>query len=197
MKKITAKKFLAMIAENPSVFEHWDTRLEITDHVYCQHSRITHLSPHLIFPRNQNGDSAAFLQCKHLKIATGTFHGCVSFAESGIEKIEELFILRTNTNDWAASFLGCKSLKIATGNYPGFVNFEETGIESIQNLHIENPDSDYFADFSRCPNLHTLEGWDLSKQICIEDEKWDAEKNRRAALQKYIEKTKPENLPFL
>jgi hypothetical protein len=54
MKRITAEEFLGMIAENPSVFEHWDTPLEITEYVDCSHTNITHLSPHLTFSGNKN-----------------------------------------------------------------------------------------------------------------------------------------------
>jgi hypothetical protein len=45
MQKITADEFLAMIAENPSIFEHWDSPLEITESVDCRMNNITHLSP--------------------------------------------------------------------------------------------------------------------------------------------------------
>ncbi len=283
--KITAKEFLAMIAENPSVFEHWETPLEITEFVDCKDSPITHLSPHLTFSgRNIEGDTAyfdgcrhlqnatgtfhgyvdfgesgiesienltvtqpdnegtaaKFTKCRHLKVATGTFHGFANFRDCGIESIENLTITQTDNNGNAANFRACFNLKIATGNYPGFVNFEESGIESIQNLTVRKPnkigaaayfydclnlkmatgtyagfvcfensgiqqikeltitnaDGDY-ARFTQCYNLHTLEGWDLSKQIEIEPEKLEVEKKRRASLEKFVKETTLPPLPFL
>jgi hypothetical protein len=96
----------------------------------------------------------------------------------------------------SADFSWCKQLTLATGKFKGAVNFSHSGIHSIHNLHIENPNTDGdYADFSNCPNLKTLEGWDLSKQITIEPEKLAAEKERRA-LQKF-HKNNPQTLPFL
>jgi hypothetical protein len=196
--KITAAEFHTMISENPSVFEHWETPLEITEYVNCYESPITHLSQHLTFSgKNSDGATADFRRCKSLKIATGTFHNLVAFNSSGIEKIENLTIINTDSALWAACFGGCKNLKIATGTYPGFVNFENSGIESIQNLHIQNPAYDEnFACFRNCPNLHTLAGWDLSKKIGIEPQKLEVEKKQRK-LHKFIKETQPEELPFL
>jgi hypothetical protein len=195
--KITAKEFLEMVAENPSVFEHWETPLEIIGYVNCKHSPITHLSQYLTFSEPQNGNSASFEDCENLKIATGTFHGWISFNRSGIEKIEKLHVIKDNKGA-SASFYQCKSLQIATGNYAGFVDFLESGIHSIQNLHIENPDEDgHYASFENCPNLKNLEGWDLSKEILNTPRKLKAEKKRRAALKKYHKETQVESLPFL
>jgi hypothetical protein len=198
MKKITADEFHNMIRKNPSVFEHWNTPLEITEFVICNNSDITHLSPLLTFSgRDQGGEVAAFHSCHKLKMATGTFHGFVRFPTCGIEKIENLIITQPTMANAAASFWCCYALKIATGNYPGHVDFWGSGIESIQNLHIKNPTkkNDY-ANFACCKNLSNLEGWDLSKQICIEPEKLAAEKERRA-LQKFHKETTPKELPFL
>ncbi len=59
--KITAKEFFEMIKGNPSVFEHWETPLEITEFIDCEYSPITHLSKHLTFSGKDNhGDSAMF-----------------------------------------------------------------------------------------------------------------------------------------
>jgi hypothetical protein len=197
VKSITATEFLARIKEKPSVFEHWDTPLEITEYVSCQNSPITHLSKHLTFSgRNEVGDSANFSGCENLQIAIGTFYGFV-FWNSAIKKIEDLNILQCDMFNMSATFSGCKNLKIATGRYQGFVNFEDCGIETIQNLHIQSPDEEGdYASFRDCPTLLTLKGWDLSKKILIEPEKLAAEK-KRLALQKFVEKAQPQELPFL
>jgi hypothetical protein len=193
--KITAAKFLAMIDENPSVFEHWETPLEITEYVDCRDSNITHLSPHLTFSGKDNDEwSATFSECERLETATGTFRGFVSFANSNIKKIDKL---QTFNKKQSASFFNCKSLEIATGHYPGFVWFTFSGIHSIQNLHIENPNKKgEYADFKNCDMLKTLKGWDLSKEIEIEPEKLAAEKERQALL-KFKKETEAQTLPFL
>ncbi len=198
MKKITAKEFLAMIENNPSVFEHWNTPLEITEFVDCEGAIITHLSPYLTFSgKNEKEESARFFRCPNLKTATGTFQNTTDFSCSSVKKIENLHVGKNNTG-FSAWFYSCKSLKVATGNYPGSVDFCLSGIHSIQNLHIENPNkNEYYADFETCPNLQTLGNWDLSKKIKIEDEKFDAEIKRRASLKNFIQETKPQPLPFL
>jgi hypothetical protein len=198
MKKITAKEFLAMIKKNPSVFEYWDTPLEITQYVNCEDSLITHLSPHLIFSgKNAKRTCANFSKCKSLKTATGTFHGFTSFEFSGIEKIKYLHI-QSLRKEAVASFAYCKNLQIATGNYAGFVNFQHTGIHSIQNLNIKLIDeTDIYADFLHCENLKTLESWDITKVFNIEPHKLEAEKKRRKALQKILKEMQPKELPFL
>jgi hypothetical protein len=199
MKKITAAEFYRMIAKNPSVFKNWDTPLAIKGYVKCKKSEITHLSKHLTFlGKNIDGSSADFTLCKKLKAATGTFHGCVWFTDSDIEKIENLTVTNSDNKGGSASFHGCKNLKIATGNYAGFVSFSESGIHSIQNLQIKIPRIDNtYAAFKNCPNLSTLENWDLSKQIWVEEEKLEAEIKRRASLKKYLQETQPQELPFL
>jgi hypothetical protein len=196
--KITAQEFLEMIAENPSVFEHWDTPLEITEFVKCNNSAITHLSPHLTFSGKNEVESAAhFWECPNLKIATGTYLGKVVFSNSGIKRIENLTVTKANKNGVAATFVNCPNLQVATGTYPGFVYFQNSGIERIENLTITNPHNDgYYADFLYCPNLKTLEGWDLSQKIIIEDAKLAAEKSRRALL-KFHKESQPKSLPFL
>ncbi len=187
-----------MIEETPSVFEHWDTPLEITEYINCKDSPITHLSKYLTFSGlDTNGETAKFTECPHLKIAKGTFKGWVSFTGSGIEKIEELHILQPDHDGWAANFYACHKLEIATGTYPGFVNFTYSGIKKIENLHIQNPDTrKNYASFSKCLNLQTLKGWDISKKIEIEPGKLKEEKERRALLQ-FHKTNKPEELPFL
>jgi hypothetical protein len=199
MRKITAEEFLNMVAKNPSVFEHWDTPLEITEYVDCEYSPITHLSKHLTFSgRSESGEAAKFFACRALKIATGTFHGLVNFSSSSIEMIENLTVTQPEKDGWAADFHNCKKLKVATGTYAGSVFLLGSGIHSIKNLNIEQPDnSGTYAAFSNCPNLKTLEGWDLSKKIVIESKKLEEERKRRQALKDFHKKAKAEELPFL
>jgi hypothetical protein len=155
MEKITAEEFYAMIERNPSVFEHWDTPLEITEFALCSEFPITHLSKHLIFSgTDEIGHSADFTSCKSLKTATGTFHTSVWFLDSGIKKIENLTVLE--------------------------------------------PDKDgKYCNFYKCPNLHTLENWDISKPIHIEPKKFSAETKRRETLKKFLQEIQPNPLPFL
>jgi hypothetical protein len=210
MKKITAKEFLEMIAENPSIFEHWEPPLEITGYVYCYNSPITHLSPHLIFSgKNTNGDTADFRYCANLQIASGTFHGYVGFSESRIKKIEKLLVKGTDKLGNSAGFSDCKSLKSASGNFAGSVNFSGSSIKGIRKLRIGTANTiGIYAYFQKCPNLKTLENWDLYKKIDIEPYKFEEEEKRRKpenlaaekerkALQKFHRKTKPKPLPFL
>jgi hypothetical protein len=199
MNRISASEFLTMISENPSVFEHWDSRLEITEYVDCINSPITHLSRNLTFSgKNDSGDVACFRGSSHLCIATGTYYGGVFFSKTGIEKIEDLTVTNYNKNGLAASFFSCKSLEIATGNYPGFVNFSRSGISKIENLIIEfkNTLRSDEADFFGCENLKTLDGWNIKKPCHIEPKKLAAEKERRA-LQKFHKEAQPTELPFL
>ncbi len=151
---------MTIIAENPSVFEHWETPLEITGYVNCQNSPITHLSPHLTFSgKNEDGDTASFLNCPHLKVATGTFHRYVGFQNSGIESIENLTITQPNNAISAARFTNCHNLKVATGNYPGFVSFEKSGIEHIENLTVTKANTWGFAAYlSDCHKLKVATG---------------------------------------
>ncbi len=78
-----------MLTENPSVFKHWETPLEIIEYVDCEASPITHLSPLLTFSGRDNvGDSACFLKCAQLENASGTFNGYVYFTHSNIRKLK-------------------------------------------------------------------------------------------------------------
>jgi hypothetical protein len=203
MEKITAKEFLRMISENPSVFEHWDTPLEITGFVNCKQSSITHLSKHLTFSgKNQEGEAANFAGCQNLKTATGTFHGFVYFANSSVETIENLLVTEADILNLAASFFGCPNLKTASGKYAGWVTFGDSGIHSIRKLNISHTAEDgNYASFENCPNLTDLSNWDLSKKIKIEFGKLADEKIRRkkelSALQKFHKENQIEELPFL
>jgi hypothetical protein len=148
-----------MIEENPSIFEHWDTPLEITEYVNCCGSPITHLSKHLTFlGQNKNGEVATFEKCKKLKSATGTFKGTVEFRESNIEKIEDLNVGK-NEYGSSASFYNCQNLKIATGTFHGCVNFAKSGIEKIEKLHItQNNKAGWAANFRDCNSLPIATG---------------------------------------
>jgi hypothetical protein len=158
--KITATEFLEMIKENPSVFEHWDTPLEITEYVNCQNSPITHLSKYLTFSGDkETGDAASFLNCSHLKVATGTFHGYVGIQNSGIQSIENLTVTKPNNDGNAARFANCHNLKVATGTYLGSVSFHESGIENIENLTVTKANTWGVAAYlSDCPNLKVATG---------------------------------------
>jgi hypothetical protein len=196
MKRITAREFIVMIKENPSVFETWNTPLEITEYVNASHTFITHLSKHLIFSGiDEVGECARFQSCIKLKNASGTFHGTIDFEKSAIKKIENLHVKKTNITGTSASFSLCKKLQIATGEYAGFVSFYKSGIHSIHNLKIKRRGGTY-ADFTHCPNLQNLGNWDLSKPIDIEPEKLAAEKERRS-LKKFHKEAQPKLLPFL
>jgi hypothetical protein len=199
MQKITGYQFQKMIEENPSVFEHWDTPLEITESVDCSYSPITHLSKYLIFSGKDNRPTEwniRFSHCPNLEIATGTFYSSVDFSESNIQKIENLKV--DATCGISASFTNCKNLQIATGNFKTSVIFGQSGIEKIENLSIHKPNDDgHYAYFKECRNLKTLEGWDLSKKISIEPKKLEAEIKRRAALKQFVKNTNPQELPFL
>jgi hypothetical protein len=199
MEKITAAKFYNMLERDPSIFQHWNTPLEITQYVDCENSEITHLSKHLVFSGlNENEDSANFTDCKSLTVATGTFSKYAVFSGSSIQRIENLTVCKPDKNGNAANFYSCKNLEIATGIYPGAVNFSWSGIHTIQNLHIENPDQDGdYTAFYQCPNLHNLNGWDITKKFFIESGKLEAEIKRRAALQKFHKENQIEALPFL
>ena len=196
--KVTAKEFLMMIAENPAVFEHWETPLEITEFINCSHSNITYLSKHLTFSgRNKDGETANFSNCANLKTATGTFHGFANFYDSGIEKIEELHITEIDKNSWAANFAECQKLRTATGTFPGVVSFFGSGIHTIENLHILKPGEDgTYGSFECCSFLFSLKNWDLSKEIRVEPELLKEEKKRRE-IENFVKKTQPQELPFL
>jgi hypothetical protein len=146
-----------MIAETPSVFEHWDTPREITEYVCCDFSEITHLSPYLIFSgKDSDGKVADFESCPNLKIATGNFKGRVDFRNSAIEKIENLNVGKNKRGD-SASFYMCP-LKIATGNFEGCVSFKCSGVEKIENLHAGENKYGRAAWFDLCEFLKTATG---------------------------------------
>jgi hypothetical protein len=67
---------------------------------------------------------------------------------------------------------------------------------NCENSLITHPDG-VVADFLGCPNLHTLENWDLYNEITIEPEKLATEIKRRATFQKFLKESQPKPLPFL
>jgi hypothetical protein len=199
MKQITAKEFLAMIAENPSIFEYWNSPLEIISYVDCKDSKITHLSKYLTFSgKNDVRSVADFSHCKFLKTATGTFNGFVWFTNSKVQNIKDLHVTERDSGGNSASFALCESLQTASGTYAGLVSFQNSGIQKIKDLHIQRPNQEgLYVYLAGCPNLHNLEGWDLSKNLWCEGEKLEAERKRRKSLKTFIETSQPTTLPFL
>jgi hypothetical protein len=171
MKQITALEFKKAVSENPA----WATTLtepvEITGYCRLIQSPITYLSPllHFIGSGPNALYAATFQDCRHLKVAEGTFHGGVSFKTSRIERIGELTVTRTGLDGYAASFDQCKLLKVAEGNYPGHVDFSNSGITRINNLVITaaNVNGDC-ADFCGCHRLKTARGH-YSGSVCFDD----------------------------
>lgn len=157
--KITAVEFIQRTLQDPNWCSKLTEPLEITEYLVIS-GDIKSLSPLLTFSgRDSNGYVAHFENCKQLKIAEGTFHGCVGFNKSGIEKIGELKITQTNVWGEAANYVRCKELKIAEGTYPGSVNFSHSGITAAKNIRVLQPDEDgNAAEFDNCPNLQEIRG---------------------------------------
>jgi hypothetical protein len=162
MKRITAKEFEKLVEENPA----WATTLtepvEIDGYCYLHQSPITHLSPLLHFAGSgldDDIDVAKFHKCRHLRVAEGTFHGCVNFESSSIEKIGKLTVTKPSCYGNAASFAKCTWLKVAEGTYPGYVDFDDAGIIEIGNLVITAPNENGIsADFCHCFELKIARG---------------------------------------
>ena len=157
---ITSNDFRMAVDADPAWASKLTQAVEITDFCDMTGSAITHLSPLLQFMgRDGNGLCARFWDCKSLRVAEGTFHGCVYFCDSGIEKICALNITQPQNNGNAASFYNCTSLKIAEGTFPGFVEFGGSGVEKIGNLVITRPNGDgHAASFACCIALKVAEG---------------------------------------
>jgi hypothetical protein len=205
--KITRKEFLCLLQKNPSFCKDLTKPLTITGYVILTNHPITHLSKYLIFELGAN-----FENCPKLKIATGKFLNPVSFKGNAIEEIQELEVYSEGAlqdqegedfspfNDEleAANFSDCQNLKAASGTFHGWVTFQNSGIQKIKNLETTMADSyGKYANLHGCKKLTQLDSWDLSKEIYIEPEKLEAEIKRRAALKQFIDKSKPEELPFL
>jgi hypothetical protein len=160
MNKITAEEFKAFINQDPSWCKTLTEPTEITTYCNMMGSNITHLSPLLTFSgRDEYGVVASFSHCENLRIATGTYHGFVSFFSSGVEEIRDLVISAPDTNGYAASFYTCKNLRVASGTYPGFVDFSQSGVEEIKDLVVSTPDVDGdAASFYGCKNLRVVTG---------------------------------------
>jgi len=157
---ITSKEFRMAVEANPGWASMLTQPVEITDFCDMTGSLITHLSPLLHFTgRDEDGTCARFWECKSLKVAEGTFHGCVLFCNSGIEKIGELNVTQPQDNGDAAWFYSCASLKVAEGTFPGFVEFGGSGVEKIGNLVITRPNTKgEAASFACCFSLKVAEG---------------------------------------
>lgn len=160
LKKITATEFRHAVALDPS----WAVKLiepvEIIGFCNMERSKITHLSPLLIFSgRDENGTSANFTGCKHLNTAEGCFNGNVVFSASGVSEIGDLVIRQPDTKGRAVSFRECRNLKVATGSYPGSVDFGDSGIERIGHLVIKLQDTrGAAATFEQCEALRVAQG---------------------------------------
>lgn len=156
--RITAKEFKKRTKIDPNWCSKITEPTEVIDYAVLSYSKIESLSPLLTFHGN-NGDATLLDGCKNLKVAEGTFHGCVDFSNSGIQKIGNLVIKHPNLNHIAARFSDCKSLKLATGTYPGVVTFENSGVEEIRDLHITQVNrSGTAASFHECYSLKIAEG---------------------------------------
>jgi hypothetical protein len=102
-----------------------------------------------------------------------------------------------NPHRRSASFIACNNLKNASGTYQHKVDFSNSGIQSIENLKIHNPDeTGVYAQMNNCPNLTSLENWDMQNLLWIEDEKWKAEQIRRKKLRSILKSLKPPTLPL-
>jgi len=111
---------------------------------------ITHLSPLITFE-----DRIDLSDRKRLKVATGKFLSGVTFANSGIEKIQNLEVGRRGFSS-SASFAECIHLKVAEGIFHGRVMFSFSGIEKIGNLIIDETNQyGAAANFRYCKNLKT------------------------------------------
>jgi hypothetical protein len=118
MKQITAREFEETVAANPAWATTLTEAVEIRGHCQLYQSAITHLSPllHFLGMGQDEMDVATFYDCRRLKVAEGTFHGCVGFRECRIEKIGQLTVTRPGNTGDAASFTDCKRLKTAEGS---------------------------------------------------------------------------------
>jgi hypothetical protein len=167
---ITASAFLTEIQKNPAFCKSLDAPLTILDPLYIHNSPITHLSKHLVFKSLLN-----IFNCPNLRTATGRFEDGFHFDHCpNLNKIENMESVQLDQELYpTATFSNCPNLKIASGNFYRYVNFTGTGIEKIENLIIQSPNGEgYYACFLECPNLHNLDGWDASKDILIEQEKF-------------------------
>jgi len=159
MKQITAKKFKAAIEIDPAWATTLTEPMKVTGYCNMARSKITHLS-HLIHftGRNKEGDCANFSQCLGLKVAEGSFAGCVKFCDSGVETIGELHISSPNTDGFAAHFCRCESLKVAEGTFQGLVCFSHSNITRIASLITDADSEGNAAYFNGCKNLKVAEG---------------------------------------
>jgi len=169
MRTCSGHDLVKAIAFDPSWARGLKEDLEVTTFVDLSRSKITHLSPHLIFcGKNREGLVATFDYCSGLQVPLGKYHGGVSFKSSGITHIpndKSLFnILGKTRNGLCASFEGCKNLLEATGEYEGAVDFSESGVAEIWDLTIKGRWESYkglrgfSASFFSCLNLKQARG---------------------------------------
>jgi hypothetical protein len=159
MKQITARKFKAAIKLDPAWALTLTEPVEITGYCNMGGSEVSHLSPLLHFAgRNAKGNAASFSCCKNLKVAEGTFAGCVQFDESGVETIGKLHVTSPNTNGFAAHFCHCEKLKVAEGTFQGMVCFSYSGITRIGELITAADSEGNAAYFNECERLKVADG---------------------------------------
>jgi len=120
------------------------------------------------------GVVCSFRGCTNLKVATGTYPGCVSFSYSGIEEIKDLFISpdiqKPGEDGNAAFFSNCERLRVATGTYPGYVEFAGSGVTEIRDLHIIHPNGEGEAtDLSGC-DIQKISNFTYKGKIFAEPE---------------------------
>jgi hypothetical protein len=164
VRECTAQELVRAISYDPSWAKNLTEPLRITTFANLNQSKITHLSPHLIFcGKNKDGYVATFDSCKSLQVPLGQYHGGTSFKNSGITHIpdsKKLFqILSVARGGMASNFEGCQNLKEATGHYPGGVDFSRSGVETIVSLVVDgawenhNGLRGFSASFFGCQNL--------------------------------------------
>lgn len=153
MKQITAADFKQAVELDPAWAAKLTEPVEVTDFCGMDETKISHLSPFLHFSGlDEHRCCASFVDCKHLKVAEGNFHGGVIFSASGVEKInpDGLTVTKTGRNETCAWFFGCESLKAAEGVFHGGVCFAHTGVERIGKLSVKPNEFGVTADFTEC-----------------------------------------------
>jgi hypothetical protein len=159
-QRITGEEFCQKIMNDPLWCRKIKEPIIVTTPVELSNAEILSLSPLLTFEGvNEYGCCASFEETA-IDVATGTFHGSVSFSFSEIEKIEKLHILNPSKKGEAAFFNNCQNLKEATGIYTGKVEFENCyKLEKINNLSITQGDKhNRAASFFGCITLKVAEG---------------------------------------
>jgi len=85
---------------DPAWASHLTESVEIIDYCKMFESNITYLSTFLHFSGLEDGRSAAFIDCKQLKVAEGHFAGTAEFTGSGVTKIGDLIVCHHAARAW-------------------------------------------------------------------------------------------------